>query len=89
MEYVPVASDGLDSTIVAAEGNIESNDGVASLDQAQVLLGNVSLGGGAIEEELDLLEEARLLELVELGTEGLGVDLLGLGEEGHLYTKHF
>jgi len=88
MEYIPVASDGLDSTIVAAEGNIESNDGVASLDQAQVLLGNVSLGGGAVEEELDLLEEAGLLELVELGTEGLGVDLLGLGEEGHLYTNH-
>jgi hypothetical protein len=86
MEYIPVASDGLDSTIVAAEGNIESNDGVASLNQAQVLLGNVSLGGGAVEEELDLLEEAGLFELVELRTEGLGVDLLGLGEEGHLYT---
>jgi hypothetical protein len=85
-DHIPVASDGVDGAVVATERNIESNDGVASLDQAQVFLGDVSLGGGTVEEELDLLEEAGLLELVELGTEALRVDLLGLGEGGQLYT---
>jgi hypothetical protein len=72
--FLPVASDGLDGTVVASQGDVESNDSVASLDQVEVLLWNVSFGSSAIEEELDLLEETGLLELVELGAEVLGVD---------------
>lgn len=83
--YLPVASDGLNSAVVTTEGDVESNDSVASLDEVQVLLGDVSLGGCAVEEELDLLEEAGLLELVELGTEVLGVNACCLGEESRLY----
>lgn len=83
--YVPVASDGLDGAVVTTEGNVESNDSVAGLDEVQVLLRDVSLGGSAIEEELDLFEEAWLLELVELGTKVLGINARCLGEESRLY----
>ena len=71
MEFfiLPVASDGLNGTIVSAERNVESNDSVACLDQLQVLLGHVSLSCCSIEEEFNLFEEAGLLELVELGSE--------------------
>jgi hypothetical protein len=34
-----------------------------------------------------LLEEAGLLELIELGTEVLGINSSCLGEESGLYTK--
>jgi|SanBayMetagenome_1026888.scaffolds.fasta_scaffold84419_1 hypothetical protein len=70
---LPVACDSLDCAIVAAEGDVESNDSVAGLDEVQVLLGNISLRSSAVEEKLDLLEETGLLERVELGTEVLGV----------------
>ena len=86
--YLPVAGDGLDGTIVTAEGNVESNDSVAGLDQVEVFLRNVCLGSCAVEEELDLLEEARLLELVELRTKVLGVDSgSSLGESSNLYSQ--
>ena len=84
-DHIPVASDGLDGAVVATERNIESNDGVASLDQAQVFLGDVSLGGGTVEEELDLLEEAGLLELVQLRAEVGRVNARrSLGEQSRL-----
>lgn len=85
--YLPVASDGLDVAIVTTKGNVESNDSVASLNEVQVLLRDVSLGGSAVEEELDLLEEAGFLELIKLGTEVLGINSSCLGEESGLYTK--
>lgn len=79
---LPVASDGLDATVVSAEGNVESNDSVAGLDEGQVLAGHAGLRSSAVEEKLDLLEEAGLLELVELGTEVGGVNAR-LGREAH------
>ena len=85
---LPVASDGLNGAIVTAKRNVESNDSIAGLDQVQVFLGDVGLGSSAVEEKLHLLEEARLLELVELGTEVLGVyGTSGLGESGSLYSQ--
>ena len=51
-------------------------------------MGDVGLGSSAVEEKLHLLEEARLLKLVELGTEVLGVyGSSGLGESGSLYSQ--
>jgi hypothetical protein len=86
--FLPVASDGLDGTVIASQGDVESNDSVASLDQVEVLLWNVSFGSSAIEEELDLLEETGLLELVELGAEVLGVDSRGnFGESSSFYSN--
>ena len=86
---LPIASNSLNGAIVTAERNIESNDSVASLDQVEIFLGNISLLGSAVEEELDLLEEAGLLELVELGTEVLGVHGGGgcLREQSSLYSQ--
>ena len=82
---LPVASDGLNGAIVTAKRNVESNDSVASLDQVQILLGNISLGGCAVKEELDLLEESGLLEVVKLGAEVGGVNASSLGEESRFY----
>ena len=50
--------------MVSAEGDVESDDSVASLDELQVLFGDASLGGGTIVEHSDLLEETRLVVLV-------------------------
>jgi hypothetical protein len=82
---LPVASDGVNGAIVATKGNIESNDSVASLDEVQILLRNISLGGCAVKEELDLLEESWFLELVELWAEVCGINACSLGEESRLY----
>ena len=82
---LPVASDGLNGAIVTTERNVESNDSVASLDEIQVLLRDVCLGGCAVKEEFDLLEESRFLEVVKLGAEVGGVDACSLGEESRFY----
>lgn len=82
---LPVASDGVNGAIVTTKGNIESNDSVASLDEVQILLRNISLGGCAVKEELDLLEESWFLELVELWAEVCGINACSLGEESRLY----
>jgi hypothetical protein len=82
---LPVASDGLNGAIVTAKRNVESNDSVASLDQVQILLRNISLGGCAVKEELDLLEESGFLECVKLGAEVVGVNACSLGEESRFY----
>jgi hypothetical protein len=84
---IPVASDSLNGTVVAAQRDIESNDSVAGLDQRQIFLRDICLGSCAIEEKLDLLEEARLRMLIELRTEVFGVDLGGLGESHSFYRK--
>lgn len=80
MRDLPVAGDGLEVTVVSAEGDVESDDGLAGLDQVKVLGFNASLVSGFVVEELDLLEETRLLVLVELGSEVLCGG--GLGSEG-------
>ena len=66
---LPVAGDGLEGTVVAAEGDVETNNSLASLDEVEVLLIDASLGSGVLIEELDLLEETWLVVLIELGAE--------------------
>lgn len=75
-----IASDCFNSAVVTTERDVKSNDSVAGLDEVEVLLRDVCLGGSAVEEELHLLEEAGLLELVELGTEVGRVNIGSLGE---------
>ena len=70
-----VAGDGLEVTVVSSEGNVESHDSLASLDEVEVLLVDAGLLSGFVVEELDLLEETRLTVLVSLGAE------LGSGSE--------
>ena len=73
---LPVARDGLKGTVVSAEWDVESHDGLASLDEVEVLLLNAGLTSGFVVEELDLLEETGFVVLVELGAE------FGTGGEG-------
>ena len=64
-----VAGDGLDLTIVTADGDRESDDVVASADQFKIVFGDAGLGGGTVEEKFDLLEETRLFGFVLHGRE--------------------
>ena len=66
---LPVASDGLERAVVAAQRDVEPDDVLAGLDEVEVLLVNASHVGRLAVEELDLLEETRLVVLVELGSE--------------------
>ena len=66
---LPVTRDGLKGSIVSAEWDVESHDGLAGLDKVEVLLFDASLAGGFVVEELDLLEETGFVVLVELGAE--------------------
>ena len=70
--HLPVAGDGLEGAVVATERDVESHDGLASLDEVQVLLLDAGLVGGVVVEELDLLEETRLVVGIEFGAELLG-----------------
>jgi len=63
----PVAGDGLEGAIVATEGDLEADDRVARLNQFQVLRVDASLSGGGVVEQLNLLEEAGLAVLVQVG----------------------
>ena len=72
---LPVAGDRLQGAVVSTQGNVESDDGLASLDQVKILLINACKLGSFIVEKLDLLQETRLLICIELGAE-----LLGSGE---------
>lgn len=65
MSDLPVAGDGLEGSVVAAERDIESDDGLAGTDQVQVLFVDAGLTGGFVVEELDLFEEAGLAVLVK------------------------
>ena len=67
---LPVASDGLKFAVVSAEGDVESDDSIASLDELQVLFGDASLCGSTIIEHSDLLEETRLVVLIVSGASG-------------------
>ena len=64
-----VAGNGLKGAVVSAEGDVESDDGLASLDQVKVLLINASFSSGFVEEELDLFEETGFTVFIELGSE--------------------
>jgi hypothetical protein len=52
---IPVASDSLNLAIVSSQGDVESNDSVAGLDDIEVLSWYVGLSGSSIEEQLDVL----------------------------------
>ena len=75
-----VAGDGLEGAIISTEWDVESYDSLASLNEVEVLLTDASLLSGFVVEKLDLLEETRLTELVELGSE--------LGGGGELGSSH-
>lgn len=64
---LPVAGDGLEGAIVATEGDLEADNRVAGLNQFEVLRVDASLSGGGVIEQLNLLEEARLAVLVQVG----------------------
>jgi len=68
---LPVASDGLEVTIVSTERDVESDDSLARLDEVEVLGVDASGLGSVVVEELDLLEETRLVVLIDLGAEFL------------------
>ena len=68
-----VAVDGLDFTVIAPNGNGETDNVVAGADHFKVVLGDARLGRSAVKEKLNLLEEAGLLGLVSDLAEGLGV----------------
>jgi len=70
-----VTSHSLKVSVVSAERDVEPDDGLASLDEVEVLLINASHNGSLVVEELDLLKETRLEVLVELRSK--------LGKHGH------
>ena len=72
---LPVTSHSLKVSVVSAERDVEPDDGLASLDEVEVLLINASHNGSLVVEELDLLKETRLEVLVELRSK--------LGKHGH------
>ena len=74
--HLPVASHDLQITVVSSEGNVESNDSLASLDEVEPLLINVGLGGTRLEEELDLFEETWFSIYIKIGTSCFGWTLL-------------
>lgn len=62
-----VAGDSLKSSIVTTERDVESNDGLAGLNQVKVLLRDTGLGGGTVVEHFDLLEETGFTVFVKTG----------------------
>lgn len=72
-----IAGDGLEGAIISTEWDVESHDSLASLDEVEVLFTDASLLSGFVVEKLDLLEETRFTELVELGSELGGGSELG------------
>ena len=69
IKNLPVTSDGLKIAVVSTKGDVESDDGLASLDKVEHALIDAGGDGGLVVEELDLLEETGLVVLVELGAE--------------------
>ena len=58
--HLPVASHHFEFAVVSSEGDVESHDGLAGLDEVQPLGVDSRLRGAGLEEHLHLLEEARL-----------------------------
>ena len=67
--YSPKYLERVKFCIVSAERDVESDDGVASLDHLEVLWVESSLLGSRREEQFDLLEETRLPVLIHLWAE--------------------
>jgi len=81
-----VAGDHFERAIILTEGDVESDDRFASLDEVEVLVGDTSLGGGSSVEKLYLLQETGFSKLIELGTElgsSSGREVAGSGELLH------
>ena len=55
-----IAGNGLNLTVVTADGYGESDNIVAGADQLKIVFGDTSLRSSAIEEKFNLLEETRL-----------------------------
>ena len=80
-----VAGDCFKGAIVSAKWDVESYDGLASLDQVKILLINSSFAGSLVEEKLDLLEETGFTVIIEFGSElRLGGLSSELSEDGAL-----
>lgn len=62
---LPVAGDSIEGTIIAAEGNVETDNRLARLDIVQVLLVNAGLGSSRVVEKLNLFEETGLTVFIE------------------------
>ena len=77
---LPVASDGIEVTVVATEGNVETDNGLAGLNVLEVLGVNAGLGSGGVEEKLNLFEETGLVVLIKTGAGSSG----NLGSESAL-----
>ena len=78
--YLPVACDDIERAIISAEGDVEADDGLASLDKVEVLVGDTGLGRGGGVEKFDLLEETGFSEFIQLGSEsGSGSNCEGAG----------
>jgi len=63
-----IASDSLETAIIATKGNVEPDNTLACLDQIKILLRDSGLARRLSVEKLDLLEETRLTMLVKTGT---------------------
>jgi len=61
-----IAGDGLESTVVSAQGDVKSNDSLARSNEIQVLLFNASQDCGFVEEKFNLLEETGFEVLIQL-----------------------
>jgi hypothetical protein len=55
-----VTGDVLESSIVSNDWNVESDNCITSPNEVKVMLGNISLGCGSVEEEFDLFKETWL-----------------------------
>ena len=67
-----VAGHSLKLSVVSAERDVESDNCLASLNQVKIFWVDAGLGGGGLEEELDLLEETGFTVDVEARASNLG-----------------
>ena len=79
--HLPVASNGLQGTIISSQGDVESDEVLAGLDVVEFLGRDASLLGCFVVEKFDLLQETRFSVGVKLWAE-LGGGSRGLAE-GH------
>ena len=66
-----VASDGLELAVVSAERDVESNNGLAGLNQVKIFWVDASLESSRVVEEFDLFEETGLAVHIEAWADGL------------------
>ena len=64
-DFLPVTSDSLEATIISTQGDIETNNGLAGLDEIKIFLGNTCFLRCSSVKKFDLLEETGLTVFVE------------------------